>query len=151
MWRESFNRIFERFSKRKKLYGFLILSALIIAILGSVVQFFFFLRGKQDWVCDGIGLSFYRNYSYVVVNGRMYECERLISMEEQAILCLLSELTDGYRSYALIDTASKNLYLAVGHRERPPGRDDCFMAGMAYSPTFRLCVEAKPKKCVLAS
>lgn len=142
--------VLAKLEKRKKLYLFLIGFAIILSLLGAGIQFLFFARSKVSWVCEGIQVDFYNDYQYMVVGNRMFECQKFSSLSEQIVLCLISETENGYRSYAVLDLISNNMYLGVGHKEKSISRDDCFLAGMGYVSSLGLCVETQARKCILS-
>jgi len=135
-------------TKRRKLYLYVLGVAFGVALVLFVFQAFFSLRGKKDYICEnGVQLSFLKNYSYVVINNKFFECQPMYTDKERVIVCKTGQYND-FESLLLYDLDENKAYTAVKGISKPITRDDCFLAGFAYSVSFSACVNTeKALKC----
>lgn len=142
----------DKLAKRKKLYLYVIGISFGIALVLFVFQAFFSLRGKKDYICEnGVQLSFLKDYSFLVVNNKLFECSPMYTDKERVVVCKTGQYND-FESLLLYDLNENKAYVAVKGISKPITRDDCFLAGFAYSGSFSACVDTqKALKCHIPS
>ncbi len=138
----------DKLAKRKKFYLYVIGIAFAVSFVLFVFQAFFSLRGKKDYICEnGVQLSFLKDYSFLVANNKLFECQPMYTDKERVVLCKIGQYND-LESLLLYDLNENKAYVAVRGISKPITKDDCFLAGFAYSSSFSACVDTeKAIKC----
>ncbi|MEM0325765.1 MAG: hypothetical protein QW733_01865 [Desulfurococcaceae archaeon] len=138
----------DKLAKRKKLYLYVIGIAFGVSLVLFIFQALFSLHGKRDYICEnGVQLSFLKNYSFLVVSNKLFECQPMYTDKERVVVCKTGQYND-FESLLLYDLSENKAYVAVKGISKPITRDDCFLADFAYSSSFSACVNTqKAIKC----